>query len=111
LGSGTQWMSWIHRDDFIAIVKLLLTSPALQGVFNGAAPHPVTNAEFTACLAQVLHRPALLPAPAIVLKLLLGEMSELLLGGQKVLPARLQQAGFTFKYPKLADALCEVLGS
>jgi uncharacterized protein (TIGR01777 family) len=110
LGNGTQWMSWIHRDDLIAIVKLLLASPGLQGVFNGTAPNPVTNAEFTACLAKLLHRPALLPVPAWVLKIALGEMSGLLLGGQRVLPARLQQAGLTFKFPALEAALREALG-
>lgn len=110
LGNGKQWMSWIHRDDFIAIVQLLLASPGLQGVFNGTAPNPVTNGEFTAYLAQVLHRPALLPVPAAALELLFGEMSALLLGGQKVLPARLQQAGFAFKYPLLEEALREALG-
>lgn len=111
LGSGLQWMSWIHRDDYIAMVKLLLASPELQGVFNGVAPHPVTNSEFTCCLAKALHRPALLPVPAAALKLLLGEMAGILLGGQRVLPARLQQAGFTFQYPRLEEALREALGS
>ncbi|MGR8933597.1 MAG: TIGR01777 family oxidoreductase [Gammaproteobacteria bacterium] len=110
LGSGKQWMSWIHRDDYIAIVKWLLAKPEWQGVFNGTAPHPVTNAEFTCSLAKLLRRPALLPVPAIALKLLLGEMADLLLGGQRALPVRLQQAGFTFQYPELQDALCEALG-
>jgi uncharacterized protein (TIGR01777 family) len=109
LGSGTQWMSWIHRDDYIAVVKLLLSSPGLRGVFNGTAPNPVTNAQFTRCLAQALDRPALLPVPAAVLKLLLGEMSALLLGGQRVLPVRLQQAHFAFKFTTLDEALHDVL--
>lgn len=111
LGSGKQWMSWIHRDDYIAIVKLFLASPGLQGVFNGTAPNPVTNAEFTCCLAKVLRRPALLPVPAVVLKSLLGEMAGLLLGGQRVLPVRLQQAGFAFKFTTLEAALRDALGA
>lgn len=109
LGSGKQWMSWIHRDDFISIVRLLLASPEMQGVFNGTAPCPVTNAEFTCTLARLLHRPALFAVPEAAIKLLFGEMSELMLGGQRVLPIRLQQAGFSFKYPRLEDALREAL--
>ena len=109
MGDGRQWMSWIHRTDFIAIIELLLNSPQLQGVFNATAPNPVTNAEFTRCLAKVLKRPAFLPVPAIVLKILLGEMAELLLGGQRVLPQRLQQENFPFKFTSLEQALNDVL--
>ena len=109
LGDGRQWMSWIHRTDFIAIIELLLNSPQLQGIFNATAPNPVTNAEFTRCLAKVLKRPAFLPVPAIVLKILLGEMAELLLGGQRVLPQRLQQENFSFKFTSLEQALNDVL--
>ena len=109
LGSGEQWMSWIHIEDHITMVQTLLEDPDLEGIFNATAPNPVTNREFTRTLAGLLRRPALLPVPAGVLRLLLGEMSELLLGGQRVLPVRFQQAGFQFRYPELEPALRQVV--
>ena len=109
LGNGQQWMSWIHKEDLITIIETLLNASELQGNFNATAPQPVTNAEFSACLANNLHRPAIFPAPAIVLKLLLGEMSGLLLGGQKVLPERLIEQGFPFQYKSLGSALKAIL--
>ena len=109
LGNGQQWMSWIHKEDLITIVEILLNASELEGNFNATAPQPVTNAEFSACLANNLHRPAIFPVPAIVLKLLLGEMSELLLGGQKVLPERLIEQGFPFQYKSLDSALKAIL--
>lgn len=105
LGNGQQWMSWIHRDDMVAIIDLLMHDNTLRGVFNATAPNPVRNIDFTASLANTLHRPAWLPAPAFALKLLLGEMSRLLLTGQRVQPQRLLKQGFTFKYPQLPEAL------
>lgn len=109
MGDGKQWMSWIHRTDYIAILEKLLTSPTLQGIFNATAPEPVTNAEFSQTLGRVLNRPAFIPVPAFVLKLLLGEMAELLLGGQRVIPVRLDEAGFEFKFKTLTEALRDVL--
>ncbi len=109
LGSGEQWISWIHMDDYLAMIRRLLEDDSLEGVFNATAPNPVTNREFTETLARVLHRPALLPMPAWVVRLLLGEMSGLLLGGQRVLPVRFQQAGFQFRYPELEPALRDVI--
>lgn len=109
LGDGRQWMSWIHREDLIRIIALLLINPKLQGVFNATAPHPVTNKEFTLCLVKLLKRPALLPVPAKILKLLLGEMSELLLGGQKVLPSRLLEHNFLFQFETPEAALKNAL--
>ena len=109
LGDGNQWMSWIHKDDLIAIIEMLLTSPDLEGNFNATAPEPVTNAEFSLCLAKNLNRPAIFPVPAIVLKLLLGEMSELLLGGQKVIPENLMEQNFRFQFESLDSALKAVL--
>jgi uncharacterized protein (TIGR01777 family) len=109
LGNGQQWISWIHKEDLITIVEILLNASELEGNFNATAPQPVTNAEFSACLANNLHRPAIFPVPAIVLKLLLGEMSELLLGGQKVLPERLIEQGFPFQYKSLDSALKAIL--
>ncbi len=109
LGNGQQWMSWIHKEDLISIIETLLSNLELEGTFNVTAPEPVTNAEFTACLANNLHRPAIFPVPAIVLKLLLGEMSGLLLGGQKVLPERLIEQEFSFQYKSLDSALKTIL--
>lgn len=110
IGSGCQWMSWIHRDDHIAIMGKLLSDPSLRGVFNVTAPNPVTNAEFTATLAAVLHRPALLPVPAWLLKLAMGEMATLLLGGQRVMPERIVKADYSFRFATLEKALAEVVG-
>lgn len=110
VGSGRQWLSWIGREDLLAVIRRMLTDTTLSGVFNATAPAPVTNADFTRALAAQLGRPALLPVPALALKLSMGEMSGLLLGGQKVLPARLQAAGFSFAAPTLADCLRRELG-
>ncbi|MBT9099856.1 TIGR01777 family oxidoreductase [Methylovulum psychrotolerans] len=109
LGNGQQWMSWIHLQDWLGIAQSLLYDTTLHGPYNATAPHPVTNREFTRTLAACLHRPALLTLPASLLKLGLGEMSELLLGGQNVLPQRLLEHGYSFRYPLLSDALQEVL--
>lgn len=111
VGSGRQWLSWVGREDVVAIIRRLLADPVLAGVYNATAPVPVRNADFTRELAAALHRPALLPVPALALKLSLGEMSELLLGGQKVLPARLLEAGFVFREPTLAECLRQELAA
>jgi uncharacterized protein (TIGR01777 family) len=111
LGDGKQWMSWIHLSDHLAIQKHLLRHPELSGAFNLTAPHPVTNEEFTRTLARRLNRPARLPVPAIVLRLAFGEMADLLLGGQRVLPERIMQAGYRFRFADLADALEDALPS
>jgi len=109
LGSGQQWMPWIHLHDHISIILHLLEKPTLEGIFNLTSPNPVTNREFTRTLAGILHRPAFLHIPAWALNLILGEMSELLLGGQRAIPTRIQDAGFSFKYPTLDVALQNVL--
>lgn len=109
LGSGKQWMSWIHRRDWVAIVDTLLNNPELRGAFNATAPNAVTNAEFACCLAKQLRRPPLLPMPAALLKLLLGEMSSLMLGSQHVLPERLLAANFSFEFSTLDAALQQIL--
>lgn len=111
LGNGQQWMSWIHRQDWIAIAQTMITDSTMQGAYNATAPNPVTNSEFTETLAHCLKRPALLPVPARLLKLLLGEMSELVLGSQRVLPERLSAQGFKFKYTDLAGALNQALSA
>lgn len=110
LGDGRQWMSWIHRRDWVAVVHTLLNNPDLQGAFNATTPQPVTNQVFTDSLARQLHRPALLPMPAELLKLMFGEMAELMLGSQRVIPERLQEEGFPFLFPVLDSALQEILG-
>ena len=111
LGSGQQWMPWIHLDDQVALFDHLLQHDACSGPFNACAPEAVRNTEFTQTLARTLGRPAVLPAPAWVLRLALGEMSVLLLGGQRLVPRRTQGAGFAWRYPQLATALGQLLRS
>ncbi len=109
LGSGQQWMPWIHLDDAVGLIDFLLQQDACSEVFNVCAPEPVRNSEFTRALARVLRRPAILAVPAWVLKLLLGDMSALLLGSQRVYPQRALAAGYRFRYPELAPALQSLL--
>jgi len=109
IGGGRQWMSWIHIDDLTALICFLLQESTVRGAFNAVSPHPVTNAEFTRALARALRRPAFLPVPAAALKLLLGEMSHVLLDSQRVLPDAAQRAGFTFRYPDIFGALAQIL--
>ncbi len=109
LGNGKQWMSWVHIDDYVAMVLCLLQDDQMSGPFNMTAPNPVTNADFTRVLARTLHRPAILVAPATMLRLAMGERVALLLEGQRVLPANLTDAGYQFKYPQLGSALDALL--
>ena len=102
LGSGRQWMSWIHIDDVVSLILFAIENAALQGPFNATAPDPVTNDEFTRRLAAALHRPAIFPVPAIALKLVFGEMSQVLLDSQRALPVAAQAAGFEFQHPRLS---------
>jgi len=110
LGSGRQWFPWIHIDDVVGLFHHALFSPSLNGPVNTVAPRPVTNAEFTKLLAAVLHRPAFLPAPGLALRLALGEMAEVLLGSQRVVPKAALESGYQFLYPDLAPALEQLLG-
>lgn len=105
LGSGEQWMSWVHLDDVCGLVRFALERPELAGALNAVSPDPRTNAEFTQALGRAVHRPAFLPAPAFALRLLLGEMAGMLLSGQKVLPEKALQSGYRFKHPALSEAL------
>ena len=106
IGSGRQYWPWIHRDDWIALVRGAIQSPNLAGPMNATAPEPVTNAAFARALGAALHRPALLPTPAFAIRLLLGEMADgLILSGQRAIPERAERAGFTFKYRHLDEAL------
>lgn len=111
LGDGKQYMPWIHRDDMVRVLIFMLEHDEASGPFNASAPNPVTNAEFTRTLAGQLNRPAVLPAPATALKLAFGEMSRLLLTGAKMLPKRLEDVGFEFRYSSLDDALSEILAA
>jgi uncharacterized protein (TIGR01777 family) len=105
LGAGDQWMSWIHIGDLARLFQFAIEDSSVKGAVNAVAPNPVTNAEFTAQLARTLSRPAILPVPRFALKLLFGEMAEMLLTGQRALPAAAIRAGFTFQYPELTPAL------
>ncbi len=109
LGHGRQWMSWIALDDAVRLIVQALEEPKMRGVYNAVAPEPVRNAHFARALGGALHRPAVLPVPAAVLRLLLGEMSSLLLGSQRVVSARLPALGFQFRYPTLQGALMHAL--
>lgn len=111
VGSGQQYMSWIAIDDVLGALVHAVRTPGVAGPMNVTAPAPVTNAEFTATLARVLHRPAVLPVPAFALRAIFGEMGEaLLLGGQQVDPRVLRETGYVFRYPSLEGALRHLLG-
>ena len=109
LGSGRQWMPWIHVDDWAALTATLVADPQASGAFNLTAPQPATNADFTRALGRALHRPAVIPVPAFALRLALGEMADLLLTGQRAVPAQAQALGYVFRYPALAEALAAAL--
>jgi uncharacterized protein (TIGR01777 family) len=109
LGSGKQWMSWIHLADLASLFQFAVETP-VRGPFNGVAPYPVTNADFTQELAKVLHRPALLSVPPAALKLLYGEMADVLLSSQRAIPVAAEAAGFRFRFPQLGPALANLLG-
>jgi len=112
IGSGRQWMSWIHLNDAVKSVRFALDNAALDGAFNAVAPNPVTNAEFAKALGRALRRPAILPAPAFAVRLAFGQMAaETILAGTRILPKRLEALGFTFDYPTIAQALQEEAAS
>lgn len=105
VGSGRQWMSWIHEEDIVRLIRFCLEDPRMSGPVNATAPHPVSNDEFGRALASALRRPHWLPVPAFALRLLLGEMSDMLLGGQRVFPQAALAHGFEFRYPTVDKAL------
>ncbi len=109
IGSGRQWMSWIHQADEVAAIQFLMENDNLSGAFNLTAPQPLRNKDFAKVMGKAMRRPALAPTPGLALKLLFGEMATVLLEGQKVLPTRLQEAGFNFQYPDLESALTDLL--
>lgn len=104
-GSGQQWMPWVHLDDEVALIDHLLQHVSAQGVYNACAPEPVRNQQFAHALGKHLRRPAVLPVPGFALKLMLGDMAGLLLGGQNIRPERTAEIGFEFKYRELPAAL------
>jgi uncharacterized protein len=108
MGTGKQWMSWIHIDDLVGIFRCAVEQ-RVPGVMNGVAPYPVVNAEFTRTLAATLHRPAIFPVPEFALKLLFGEMSEVLFASQRVSPKAAEQAGYRYRFPQLSAALADIL--
>ena len=110
LGSGTQYISWIHRLDWIEIVRWIVQTPEVASTLNATAPHPVTNREFAKALGRAMHRPSLLPTPGFALKIALGEMSDSILTGQRVLPARAQRHGYHFRYPEIDQAFRGIFG-
>lgn len=110
MGSGRQWMSWIHRLDWVEMVRWIAVTPDATGPINLTAPHPVTNREFARALGRALRRPALVPAPAFALKLVLGEFANYVVTGQRVIPARAQALGYHFRYPELEIAFRGIFG-
>lgn len=109
VGSGKQYVSWVHRADAVAALVFLLEHPELQGPYNVTSPEPLTNTEFAHALGHALGRPSVVHIPGFVLKATLGEMAVVVLEGQRVLPRRLTEAGFTFRFPRLEEALKHLL--
>jgi uncharacterized protein (TIGR01777 family) len=110
VAGGRQYVPWIHLDDVVGALMFCLDNAGAAGPVNLAAPNPVTNAELSRTLGRVLNRPAVLPVPAFALKLLYGEMAQIVVTGQRVVPARLNQLGYEFRHPDLEAALRDVLG-
>jgi uncharacterized protein len=109
LGSGRQWLSWIHIDDLVSLFQFLLDNPGASGAFNATAPQPVTMKTFASALGRALHRPTLFPVPGLVLKLALGEVADVLLTGQYVEPRHASDSGFAFRFASIDAALRDVL--
>jgi uncharacterized protein len=110
LGSGRQYMSWVHRLDWIEMVRWIVDTPSVVGPVNVTAPHPVTNTEFSHALGRALHRPALLPAPRFALKIALGEFADSVLASQRALPGRPLANGYHFRYPEIDIAFRGIFG-
>lgn len=110
LGDGRQWFPWIHIADEVGAIRFLLEREDASGPFNLTAPHPLTNRDFSRAMGKALHRPSFAFAPAFALRLALGEMAEALLNGQRAVPKRLLEMGYSFKYPEALGALKNLLG-
>lgn len=111
LGTGRQWVSWIHRDDVLGLIAWTLTQQGVAGAINATAPEPATMRQLCDALGRVLHRPSWAPVPAFALRLVLGEMADLLLSGQRALPEVALRMGYPFQYPDLSPALASCLGA
>ncbi len=111
LGSGKQWMSWVHINDLLRMIIWAAENPSVAGVLNGTAPHPVTNEEFTRVLATALKRPALFQVPRFALRLMLGEAADSFLASTRAVPAAAEQQKFSFRFSQLEQALADVIGS
>ncbi len=109
VGSGAQWVSWIHIEDLLAMFEWAITDGQVSGIYNGTAPNPATNRELSKGLGRVLHRPAFMPAPAFALRIALGEAAGLLVEGQHVTPERALAKGFTFRFPEIEPAFQDLL--
>jgi uncharacterized protein len=109
IGSGKQYMPWIHLDDLVGIYMAAIDNPRFQGVINASAPEPVTNKAFAKALGRAVNRPAVAPIPGFSLKLLYGEMSQIVLTGQRMVPGRAGELGYEFKHPDLDEALRDTL--
>lgn len=109
LGSGQQWISWVHLRDEVAGLRFLMENPKAAGVYNLTSPYPLRNVDFEHTIGRVLHRPAIIPTPALAIRLLFGEMAITVLEGQRVIPERLEKEGFVFNFPRLEDALRDLL--
>jgi uncharacterized protein (TIGR01777 family) len=109
VGSGRQWMSWIHMDDIVGLIGFALRYERVYGAVNATSPNPVRNKEFARQLGAALHKPAIIPVPAIGLKLIFGEMAAVVLASQRVMPEAASRAGYVFQFPELQDALRRIL--
>lgn len=109
IGSGRQWLSWVHRDDLVNLIVEALKRPDLEGTLNATAPNPVRMEQFSQAIGEVMNRPSWLPVPSFAIELLLGDGAKIVLEGQKVIPQRTQSAGFEYQYPELKSALADVV--
>jgi uncharacterized protein (TIGR01777 family) len=109
IGSGKQYMPWIHLDDLIGLYLAAIDSPDFSGPINASAPTPVTNKEFSKALGKALHRPAVAPVPGFVIKGMYGQMSQIVLTGVRMIPGRAEELGYEFKFPDLDEALRDTL--
>ena len=110
LGSGRQWMPWIHIDDVVGLIRYALENETVVGPINGSAPEPVRNRDFVRTLGRVMRRPSFMPAPALAMRLVLGEMADMILTGQRAIPRAALDAGYRFRFTDVEAALRDVLG-